>query len=263
MTIAEHWVASTRGRQRCLLDPDKAGWLWARLRRAIPEAWSCVLMPDHLHLVAPPTGGGGPDIGTRLRRVLTGFTVRFGVKFEVLPPEVAHSREIAGRMIRYGFYNAVRAELADDPWCWTWSTLRDLGGATFPIWTHLSTVARGLGLAPATTLRRLTTTADLAPPPPVTGPVAVASVAAIRAAVAAVLRIPFASAGTDRTSRALVVQAAAAIGSTDARTLAIALRCGERTVYRDRTATHPALPAVLRCLSNPRLCPPIPMRRAS
>ena len=265
MALAKHWVASTRGRERCLLDDDKAGWLWARLRVAIPEAWSCVLMPDRLHLVAP-TGSVASvelDVGVRLRRVMTGFTVRFGVRFNVLPPENANSGEIAARMSRYGFQNPLRAGFVDDPWQWTWSTLRDLGGAAFPIWTHLGTVADGLGMAPATALRQLTTTADVAPVPPVTRPVDVASVTGIRAAVAAVMRIPAAWTGRDRTSRALVVQAAAAIGPIDPARLAAALGCGERTVYRDRNGSHPALPAVMRCLSNPRLCGvPWPLRRA-
>ena len=87
-------------------------------------------MPDHLHLVV-----GAGQTG-RLRRVLNGFTCRFGVRMDVLEPDRANSAAIAGRKMRYGFFNPVRAGLVDDPWRWTFSTLRDLGGAAYPLWTQ-------------------------------------------------------------------------------------------------------------------------------
>jgi hypothetical protein len=159
MTIAEHWVATTRGGDSSLLWPERAGWLWGRLRARIPEALSNLLMPEHLHLVAPPGYGVG------LRRVLTAFTGRFGVRFDVLPPEPAHSLAIAGRKVRYGLFNPVRRRLVGDPLLWPWSTLRDLVGATADPWTPMSRIASTLRLSRPSTLRALTTVANLTMPP--------------------------------------------------------------------------------------------------
>ena len=49
-----------------------------------------VLMPDPLHLVAPP------GLRVLLTRVLAAFTVRTGIRFDVRDAEVATTSEIAG-----------------------------------------------------------------------------------------------------------------------------------------------------------------------
>jgi hypothetical protein len=245
--IAEHWVATTRGCDRTLTWVKRGTWLWTRLRAALPEALSCVLMPDHVHLVLPPGGG------ERLRRVLLGFTVRFGVRFDLQPAEPANTVAIAGRMIRYGFFNAPRKGFVEDPWAWPWSTLRDLGGAVVEPWTPLERVADRLALPAATALRRLTTTADLEPPLPAACTIAAADVNATRQAVAAALRLADAAALSKRVPRRLAVQALYAIGAPNPSTLAVALGCSTRSIHRDRHPPEPGLPAVLRCLADPRL----------
>ena len=65
--------------------------------------------------------------------MLTGYTVRFGVRFDVLAPQPAASDPIAFRMLRYVLLNPVRDGLVVDPWCWPWSTLRDLENLSQPV----------------------------------------------------------------------------------------------------------------------------------
>ncbi len=247
MTVAEHLVATTRGGARSLLEPLYARWLWERLRLNLPDAFSCLLMPDHLHLVVPP--GARP----LLVRILASFTSRFGVRFDVVHVEPASSSAIAARMIRYGLLNPVRSGLVDDPWKWHWSTLRDLGGAVHPVWTDATAVARRLAVPPANLLTKLSTTADERPAPPRFTPLVAATFDGLRDAAAAALRLEPAKALGDRLGRLLIVQAAHAIALPDAERLAAALGCSGRTVRRHRAARHPALDAVLLCLVDPRL----------
>jgi hypothetical protein len=245
--IAEHLVATTRGRVRVLLQPEHAVWLWTRLMAAFPDALSLVLMPDHLHFVVLP------GLRLQLIHVLSRFTARTGIRFDVLEPEPIHSRDIAGRKIRYGFFNPLRARSVDDPWRWRWSTLRDLGGAAYPCWTSLDRVAEFLGVRPAVALRKLTSIGECRPPLLRTERAAIASVEGVRAAVAATLRIRIEEVATRPLGRRLVIQACEAVASPTARRLAAELECGVRSVFRLRTPQHPALPAVLTCLRDDRL----------
>ncbi|MEZ4447124.1 MAG: hypothetical protein R3B72_49050 [Polyangiaceae bacterium] len=247
MRIAEHWVATTRGGERGLTEPEPAAWLWHVVSRAVPTALAFLISPDHLHLMAPP-GFGEP-----FRRRLSCFTRKFGTRFDLLPAEPANSPRIALRQIRYALFNPVRAGLVEDPWCWRWSTLRDLGGACFPIWTPVSHVSAALDMAPARTLSTLTSLADHRPEPPRQGALVAVTFEAIRGAVAAVLRQPDHQALSTRTGRTLAVQACHAVGGTQNARLAASLGCSLRTIDRARQPPHPALDAVLRCLMDDRL----------
>lgn len=247
MRIAEHWIATTRGRER-LLSSQRAGWLWGRLRANFPDALSLVLMPDHLHFVVEGTGAL-----ERLRRVLAACVARHGVRFDIGPDDVANTREIAGRMVRYGVFNPVRAGLVDDPWMWPWSTLRDLGGAAFPVWTPVAAVGAAIGVRTSAVIGRVTANADFRALPPRATPIAAASFEALLSAVASVLRISDRDVLASSLGRRLVVQASEAFASPGTRRLAEALGCGERTVRRDRSPRHPALGAVLLCLGDARL----------
>jgi hypothetical protein len=247
MAIAEHLVATTRGRDRSLVWPERAVWLWERLRANFAQALSNVVMPDHVHLVAPP------GLLARLRGVLSAFTAKFGVRFDVLEPEPANSPAIAGRMMRYGFFNPVRAKLVADPWTWSWSTLRDLAGAAYPVWTPLSAVATTLGASASNLLERLGAIGDLRAPPPQRVPIGVASLDAVRSAVASALRWREVDVARLPAGRRLFVQACQTIGGTATRTLADALRCSERSLRRYRAPAHPGLDAVLLCLGDARL----------
>jgi hypothetical protein len=250
MPVAEHLVASTRGLDRSLLDPERAQWPWEHLLLVITGILSLVLMPDHLHLVAAP---GQREL---LVRLLARFTAWTGVRFDVAVPEVAHGRKTAGRMMRYGFFNPVWADLVDDPWRWQWSTLRDLGGAAHPCCTPLDRIAGVLGYQAPVVLRTLTTMANRTAPPPRADGVRVASIDGVRTAVAAALRIPVTTVHEQALGRRLVVQACDSIAGPTAGRLAGELGCSVRSVFRLRAPQHPALSAVLTCLGDARLVDP-------
>lgn len=247
MTIAEHIVATTRGGVRSLLRHEVASWLWDRLRHNVPDALSCLLMPDHLHLVARP---GCRD---RISHVLAAGRRSFGIRFDVMSAETANSPAIAARMVRYGLLNPVRAGLVDDPWRWRWSTLRDLGGAAHPAWTRQDDIARALRMPAARLLEQLTCTADRRPPALAPGPVLTATFEGLVRASATALRWTDPDALARAHGRRLVVQAAATLGLPGVRGLAERFGCSERTLYRDRAGRDPALDAVLVCLADPRL----------
>jgi hypothetical protein len=246
MAIAEHLVATTREGDRSLIWAERAGWLWGRLRAGLPEALSCVVMPDHVHMVVPP------GRRMRLQHILGGFTARFGVRFDVLTPQSAHSVAIGGRMIRYGFFNPPRARLTDDPFAWPWSTLRDLVGASEPIWTPLSRLASTLRLSAEATLRGLTTIRGATSSLPRRTPILSTSVEADLQAARSVLRETD-PAEVSTTLRRLVVRASFEIGTPRVGRLAAALDCSVRSIHRDRTAHHPAVDAVLLALGDARL----------
>jgi hypothetical protein len=247
MTISEHYTASTRDGKRCLLEPRHACWLWTRLRRNFPNALACVLMHDHIHLVARP------GERARLVRILAAFTVRFGVRFDVTV-QPAHTTQITMRAIRYAHVNPVRGGLVDDPWKWRWSTLRDLVGAAHPVWTSIDAVAAAIAMPPSRVILAVSTDADVRATPPQRVPVRAATAAGLKAAVAAVLRCAEDDVATRKDGRRLVVQAHHAIGQTGTRELAEALGSSVRTIRRDRAGRHDALDAVLLCLADPRLC---------
>jgi hypothetical protein len=244
MAVAEHLIAHTRGGARSLLEQVQASWIWTRLRAGFPDALSCVLMPDHIHLVAPPGGR------TRFVRVLAMFSARFGVRFDSIA-ETANTAEIAARMIRYGFHNPVRDALVADPYAWQWSTLRDLVGAAHPIWTPLQRVAAALQLRAERVLRLVTHAADLRPQRPELTTVIAVSMDALRDATSAALRIDAPS--QHRLGRRLIVQAACTIGRPTTARLATELSCCDRTIERARVRPDPALSAVLLCLADARL----------
>ena len=247
VSIAEHLVATTRGGDRSLIWPERARWLWDRLRANLPEALSNLVMPDHLHMVA------GPGMRPRLRRVLSSFTVRFGVQFDVLEPQVASSPAIAGRMICYGFFNPVRAGLLDDPLAWPWSTLRDLVGAVAQTWTPIGRVASVLGLRADACVRALTSLGEHRSAPLRAGPIGAASWDAVQDAVMSALRLSDVAEILEPRPRRLFVQACYAVGKPHQLALAERLDCSERSIRRDRAGRDAALDAVLRCLGDARL----------
>lgn len=230
-----------------MIEQERASWLWERLRRALPKALSCVLMREHLHLEALP----GRKMA--LRDVLDGYTRTFGVRLDLADPEPANSPAILFRQIRYGVFNPYREGLVDDPWRWRWSTLRDLGGACDPVWTPLSRVASAVGLSPHETLRRLTSTADFHAPVLKAPSLLLASLDAVRVAVASALRCAEDQVLRTPKGRRLVIQTCFAIGQPRPAQLAAELGCGVRTIHRARKQPNDGVDAVLRCLADQRL----------
>lgn len=260
MLVAEHIVVSTRFRVRSLTTQAQGWWLFEHLGRALRQIWSLVLMPDHLHLVVAP---GQLDT---LRAVLAGFTQVFGVRMDIEESVPAHTPAIAGRQMRYGFGNPVRAGLVQDPWEWPWSTLRDLGGAAYPVLTSLGEAAGRLGLPEERALQTLTGFADLRVAPPEEGLPVVACRAGIEAAVAAALRFDPRACFDHALGRRLAIQALLSLGMPSGRWLAELLGCSTAAVRRLRNPPHPAVTAVLRCLADSRLrraAPITPARRSA
>jgi hypothetical protein len=129
-------------------------------------------------------------------------------------------------MMRYGFFNPVRAGLVDDPWAWGWSSLRELVGAAHPEWMSLDQLAARFSMPPHSLLQRLTTT---------------------------VLRKPHDSIASTRLGRRLIVQTCFELGVSSSTRLAPHFGITPRAIRLLRTPRHPALDAVLLVLSSPRL----------
>ena len=231
-----------------MVEPAVAVWVWRRLAAALPDAFSCVLMPDHLHLMAPP---GRVETA---RRVLGACGPRFGLRFDTNVTAWATTPDILARQIRYGFFNPVRAGLVDDPWAWPWSSLRDLGGACVPVWTPLERVTAVTRRTSAAALRALTHLAPLRPTHPRRQKLETASGEAIRGAVAAALRVPLPDAFASPSSRRLAVQLASRLQRKfSTPDLAEVVGVSTRSVQRLRSPRHPALPAGWLCLGDERL----------
>ncbi len=248
MTVAEHLVASTRNRERTLIVPERAAWLWDRLRAAIPDALSASLMPDHVHLLAP-----GKDRRARFRQVLTNYSIRWGTRFDVLPAQPATSHAIAFRMARYVLLNPVRDQLVEDPWAWPWSTLRDLGGAAHPTWTTTAWVARKLRRPSPRLAVRLSSSAELKVEPPARGARPLPRVDLLELAVASALRVARGDVRSKVATRRLLIQASHLVCPPAAEWVASEVGCSARTVRRLRTQRAPGLDAVERCLADARL----------
>ena len=245
--FAVHITATTRHRVSTLLRPGRAGWLWRHLRAAVPDALSLVLMPDHLHMVVPP------ERVATVRRVLAGYTRVFGVQFDLAYSE-ATTPAIAGRQMRYGFFNPVRAGYVDDPFAWPWSTLRELVDAAFPAWTSLPEIADALGWTPERVLRALTHTADFQAALPQRRAVEMASWDRTLRAVAVVLREEASDVLASTLGRRVVAQTTGRFAlAPTVRELAGRMGVTPRQVHRLREDLHPAVAAVELCLSDDRL----------
>jgi hypothetical protein len=147
-----HLTARTRGGAIPLADPEKARWLWRRLRCAFPDALAAVLMPNHPHLVIRNESGAQ----RRLAAVLGAFarTFELGELWQpVPPPELLETADKVSRNVRYAALNPCRdwhhfghsIQLARDPLEWLWSTHRDVMGATIDPWVDADRLARSLG----------------------------------------------------------------------------------------------------------------------
>ncbi|MCO5099449.1 MAG: hypothetical protein M9885_00885 [Burkholderiaceae bacterium] len=131
-----HLVARAAQRARPLRTRAACADLWRHLGASF-DLIACVLMPDHVHLLA------GVDRSNALRifaRVLSSFRVRAalsreydcaGFAWEPLPrpQEVQRDPRHVARTIRYIHLNPCRDRLCDDPLEWEWSTHRDWVGA--------------------------------------------------------------------------------------------------------------------------------------
>ena len=175
------------------------------------------------------------------------------MRFDIRPVQLANTLDTALRMVRYGLCNPVRAGLVDDPWMWPWSTLRDLSGAAYPIWTPRAAIAEALEIPANRLLAKLTNLAESRSRAPRIVPVTMATFEAMRTAVASALRMQEADVYAHPLGRKLMVQASDAIALPCIGRVADELGCARCTIYRDRHPCHSALDAVLLCLGDARL----------
>jgi REP element-mobilizing transposase RayT len=138
---------------RCVVDLTRhavAQWLWKRLRRAFPEAIAAVLMPNHIHVLAPAKSES--DARRKLGAVISALS-------RSRNPGAANTWEAVSskgtftepqkiaRHARYIVLNPTRARLAACPLEWLWSTHRDVMGAVVDPWVTPERVAVALGQA--------------------------------------------------------------------------------------------------------------------
>lgn len=125
----EHWVPRVTQPLRFLEDPREASIMWHALRRNFPEAVSVVIMPDHIHLLLPPSDHA--ITRTKLHGVTSGPSRRLKIPhlWQALnEPRHVNNRDHLRRTIRYIALNPCRPphHLVNDPLEWPWSTYRDL-----------------------------------------------------------------------------------------------------------------------------------------
>ncbi len=147
-----HIVARTRGRFNPFAATGSARWLWIHLQATFPLALAAVLMPDHLHLIAPSRSAA------QLSGLIAAFSRRFGLgrgTWEPLPsPEPVRNPLHLKRQVRYVALNPCRARLCVDPLEWLWSTHRDLLGASTSPWVTPQRLAAAFGETPSDFLER-------------------------------------------------------------------------------------------------------------
>jgi hypothetical protein len=128
-----------------------AAGLWSSLARGFPQAVLAVLMPNHLHVIAPFSLQGR----SKLRMILAATSRRFrlGRTWAPVPGvQCLDGPDKLRRTVRYGWLNPCRPwkyagrwrRLVDDPLAWPWSNLRDVAGAIARPWTPASHVLEAL-----------------------------------------------------------------------------------------------------------------------
>jgi len=130
-----HLVARTRYGARPFVHRRACADLWHRIRRHF-DVVACVLMPNHVHLLAPL--GRGRNLRSFARilsaswmqmRAAVDPDLEFRWEPVPAPQRVQTDRKHIARTIRYIHLNPVRAGLCGDPLEWEWSTHRDWVGA--------------------------------------------------------------------------------------------------------------------------------------
>ncbi len=142
-----HLVARTFGENAPFTDPEKAYWLWHRLKAAFPNALAAMLMPNHIHFVLKSSAPHEDRV--RLARILGRFTTVFGEKppfWQPVPePALIVDADKLRRDIRYVLLNPCRARLCKDPLEWKWSTYRGSVGAAVDPWVSQRSLTAALG----------------------------------------------------------------------------------------------------------------------
>lgn len=147
-----HYTAHAAGNLLPLTDDEVCRWLWERLRDAFPGALAAILMPDHLHMIAPLL-----EVARRRLAAILGACARrfrMGHTWARVPePAPLATPDKVPRAVRYTHLNCSRpwkvrtriVQLVPDPLMWRWSTLRDSIGAIADPWVPAERLASALG----------------------------------------------------------------------------------------------------------------------
>lgn len=230
-------------------DWEEARRLWDAVVRHVPALRAAVLMPDHLHVLAPEAAHRG--LGRAMRAFARERNRRRGTDGPAWSHEPyvsrVSNREHLRRTVRYIYLNPVRAGLVDDPLAWPFSTLRDsLGLAVAPV---RPAVAR-----PDWLLDYVSRDADAgidgspwpAPPAAPPGP------EAVLAAVSSLGRYPVAWIRRRGPARSLFLAACRAHAAGGADAIARLAGVAASTVYRKPARTDAEVGRVLRVCGDPR-----------
>lgn len=248
-----------------LTGDEPAGWLWPRLREVYRESIAAILMPEHLHLLPPTSDPEGER--QRLARLLGQLGRRLGVRgraSDVADTQIVLPGQKLERAVRYLSLNACRRRLTKCPLAWSWSTHRDVVGASVDPWVSADRLARALGRSPEDFAARHHAYVSGDPHVDVRGttmPIAVTSThvpthplsTVIDAAVAA-LRLPGNAIRRVGVARNLFVALARDQGWKNIAQLADAAGCSTDTIYRCTANVDAAmLNAARLCLGDARL----------
>lgn len=260
-----HLVAHVRDRSIDLRTHDDAARLWSGLRRAFPASLSTMLMPDHIHLLEE---GDDKELARRrLIRCLAGFAWGRGEHlWQTVPmPEPVRDRKKLQRTVRYIALNPCRGGLADDPLDWTWSTYRDLVGATVDPWVtlpRLRSAVRGRVCSSLEAFHHYVSSdpsVDVAgsAPPRSAAPGAVPNcpIDSVLDAASCSMRITRRDLRRSIPGRRLVVALARRQGWHDATAIAELLGVTDRAVRRLAGREAHGVPAAALCLGDTRLLP--------
>ncbi|HWB79339.1 MAG TPA: hypothetical protein VG755_30465 [Nannocystaceae bacterium] len=247
-----------------LTRPDVAAWLWPRMQAAFPTSIASLLMPDHPHLL--PQAEEPQLAQQKLARLLGQLARRFEIRHaaDVANPDVIRPGIVLARQVRYIALNPCRDGLVRCPLAWTWSTHRDVVGATVDPWVTAERLAAALGAPARDFAKRHHAYVSADPSTAVAGtalPVGVESTRApmvglgeIAAASASALRVPLATLRGHGDGRALFAALAHDQGWHDTGLIAKLCDCVPSTIRRMRQHVDTrALAAARLCLADLRL----------
>ncbi len=142
-----HIVARVHRQDALLSTHPLAPRVWSAFRRAFPDALAAVLMPNHLHVIAPSTDAEAARLSagaalSGIRRSVQGSGLRWQ-KLD-LPPGIPDMHHLK-RQIRYVALNPCRSGFVRDPLEWLWSTHREIAGAAVDPWMSGGRLAAALG----------------------------------------------------------------------------------------------------------------------
>ena len=262
--VIVHLVARLRSPRRDLRRFEPAAWLWRRIEVQFPQAIARVIMPNHPHLLTPVNDAS--EAMHRFARICGHLQRRLRIPdlFEPIPPpEIVEPSQVR-RAARYIELNPCRSNLVLHPAEWLFTSLRDIAGATAPTSVNRRSHAAFTRSQPDAWVdyvvrdERVLDRRSLADPVPGDRTIPAFGLETIAAAVAAATRRSPAELRSRGPIRDLFLAAARDQGLTDTALLAQACACTPRTIQAARHRDPPGgLPAVRRCLADPRLLRPV------